>query len=322
MGEGLLTATQTTRRPISRPPGSVARRSRRRAAVWPRLWNFLTFGAPGLLIYICFVLAPILVSIGYSLTNYNPFRPPTRYVGLRNYRLLFEDQEFLQALKVTTILTLIVVIVPNVLGLLIALLLDRRGWFYNALRSVFFVPVVLSSVVVSIIWTRMMADDGVLNQALRGFGMHDPPGWLSDPDLAVYSIGIILSWQTLGFCVVVYLAGLQGVPRELLEAAEIDGAGRLQRFRSVTWPLLAPALTINTVVQLISAFKVFDHIQVITNGGPGEGTTASIAFTVLQFGFTANRQGYASAMAIVMLVIIAIASAVTLKLLQRREVDL
>jgi multiple sugar transport system permease protein len=286
------------------------------------MWNFLTFGAPGMLIYLCFVLAPILLSIGYSLTNYNPFRPPTRYVGLRNYRLLFEDQEFLQALKVTTILTLIVVIVPNVLGLLIALLLDRRGWFYNMLRSVFFVPVVLSSVVVSIIWTRMMADDGVINKSLRGLGVHDPPGWLSDPSLAVYSIGIILSWQTLGFCVVVYLAGLQGVPRELHEAAAIDGAGPLQRFRSVTWPLLAPALTINTVVQLISAFKVFDHIQVITNGGPGEGTTASIAFTVLQVGFTANRQGYASAMAIVMLVIIAIASAVTLKLLQRREIDL
>jgi multiple sugar transport system permease protein len=288
----------------------------------PRLWNFLTFGAPGMLIYTCFVLAPIVISVGYSLTNYNPFRPPTRYVGFRNYRVLFEDEEFLHALKVTTTLTVIVVIVPNVLGLLVALLLDRRGWFYNALRSVFFVPVVLSSVVVSIIWTRMMADDGVLNKALRGLGMHDPPGWLSDPDLAVYSIGIILSWQTLGFCVVVYLAGLQGVPKELHEAAAIDGAGPLQRFRSVTWPLLAPALTINTVVQLISAFKVFDHIQVITDGGPGEGTTASIAFTVLRIGFTANRQGYASAMAIVMLVIIAIASAVALKLLRRREVDL
>jgi multiple sugar transport system permease protein len=290
--------------------------------VWPRLWHFLTFGAPGLLVYVCFVLAPILVSVGYSLTNYNPFRPPTRFVGLRNYQLLFQDEEFLHALRVTTILTLIVVIVPNVLGLAIAVLLDRRGWFYNGLRSVFFVPVVLSSVVVSIVWTRMMADDGVINQALRGLGVSHPPGWLSDPHLAVYSLGAILSWQTLGFCVVVYLAGLQGVPRELLEAAEIDGAGPVQRFRKITWPLLAPALTINTVVQLISAFKVFDHVQVITNGGPGEGTTASIAFTVLQVGFTANRQGYASAMAIVMLVIIAIASALTLKLLQRREIDL
>jgi multiple sugar transport system permease protein len=322
VGEGLLTdtATKSVRRPATERPGP--QRVRRRRAVWPRLWHFLTFGAPGLLVYVCFVLAPILVSVGYSLTNYNPFRPPTQFVGLRNYRLLFTDPEFLTSLRVTTILTLIVVIVPNVLGLAIAVLLDRRGWFYNALRSVFFIPVVLSSVVVSIIWTRMMADDGVINQALRGVGVDDPPGWLSDPDIALYSLGVILSWQSLGFCVVVYLAGLQGIPRELHEAASIDGAGPLQRFRMVTWPLLAPALTINTIVQLISAFKVFDHIQVITNGGPGEGTTASIAFTVLQVGFTANRQGYASAMAVVMLVIIAIASVVVLKVLQRREVDL
>jgi len=313
-------APPSTRPP--RDPRPAAAPIRRRRPVLPRLWHFVSFGGPGVLVYVCFVLAPIVISVGYSLTNYNPFNPPTKYVGLNNYRLLFGDEEFHTALKVTTILTLIVVIVPNVLGLLVALLLDRTGWFYNTLRSVFFVPVVLSSVVVSIIWTRMMADDGVINQALRGLGVHDPPGWLSDPDLAVYSVGAILSWQTLGFCVVVYLAGLQGVPKELHEAAEIDGASPVQRFRNVTWPLLAPALTINTVVQLISAFKVFDHIQVITNGGPGEGTTASIAFTVLQVGFTANRQGYASAMAIAMLVIIAIASGVTLKLLQRREVDL
>jgi len=126
----------------------------------------------------------------------------------------------------------------------------------------------------------------------------------------------------LGFCVVVYLAGLQGVPTELGEAAAIDGAGPVRRFRPVTWPLLAPALTVNTVVLLISAFKIFDHVQVITHGGPGTGTTATIAYNVLQTGFVANRQGYASAMAVVMLVIIATASALVLKVLQRREVNL
>jgi multiple sugar transport system permease protein len=287
-----------------------------------RLWHFLTFAGPGVLIYVCFVLAPILISFGYSLTNYNPFNPPTEYVGLGNYRLLFGDSEFLTALRVTTILTLIVVIVPNALGLAVAVLLDRRGWLYNTLRSVFFIPVVLSSVVVSIIWTRLLADDGMVNEVLRGLGVANPPGWLSDPNLALYSLASILCWQSLGFCVVVYLAGLQGVPQELTEAAAIDGAGPATRFRRVTWPLLAPALTINTVVQLISAFKVFDHVQVITKGGPGSGTTATIAFTVLEVGFTANRQGYASAMAILMLVIIATASALALKLLQRREVQL
>ncbi len=311
-------AVPTRQAPQHRPDPSPHRRRR----IWPRLRYFTGFAAPGLLVYVCFVLAPILVSVGFSLTNYNPFNPPTHYVGLHNYRVLFTDDEFLTSLRVTTILTLIIVIVPNVLGLAIALLLDRRGWLYNALRSVFFVPVVLSSVVVSVIWIRLLADDGVLNQALRALGVHHPPGWLSDPAYALYSVGAIISWQMLGLCVVVYLAGLQGVPAELHEAAAIDGAGPLLRFRKITWPLLAPALTINTVILLISGFKVFDHIQVITHGGPGSGTTATIAYDVLQTGLTGNRQGYASAMAVVMLAIIATVAGIVLKILQRREVDL
>jgi len=290
--------------------------------VGARVGHFAGFAGPGLTVYAGFVLVPILISAGYSLTNYNPFNPPTRYVGLANYRLLFTDEAFLTSLRVTTILTVIVVVTPNVAGLAIAVLLDRRGWLYNALRSVFFVPMVLSSVVVSIVWTRLLDNEGPINQALRAVGVDRPPGWLSDPDYALYSLGAILSWQLLGFCVVVYLAGLQGIPVELLEAAEMDGAGPGRRFWHVSWPLLAPALTINTVVLMISAFKVFDHVQVITRGGPGEGTTATIAFVVLRTAFEENRGGIASAQAVVMLTIIAAASAVALKLLRRREVEL
>jgi multiple sugar transport system permease protein len=306
----------------ARPTERAAPVRRYRKPVLPRIWHFLAFGGPGVAIYACFVLLPILVSFGYSLTNYNPFNPPTKYVGLRNYEWLLTDSGFLMSLKVTTILTVIVVIVPNVVGLAIAVLLDRRGWLYNALRSVFFVPMVLSSVVVSVIWTRLLDNEGPINQGLRAVGVEQPPGWLSDPDYALYSLGWILSWQMLGFCVVVYLAGLQGVPVELQEAAAIDGAGPFRRFWNVTWPLLGPALTINTVVLLISAFKIFDHVQVITRGGPGEGTTATIAFLVLRTAFEENRGGFASAEAIIMLVIIAVASALTLKILQRREVEL
>jgi len=290
--------------------------------VGPALGHFASFAAPGVLIYACFVLAPILVSLGYSLTNYNPFNPPTKYVGLENYQLLLRDDQFLTALRVTTILTVIVVIVPNVLGLAVALLLDRHGWLYNALRSVFFTPVILSSVVVSVIWSRLLDSEGPLNEMLKALGVDQPPGWLSDPAIALYSVASIISWQMLGFCVVVYLAGLQGVPVELQEAAAIDGAGPVRRFRAVTWPMLAPALTVNTVVLLISAFKAYDYIKVITNGGPGSGTTATIAFNVLQTGFDANHGGYASAMAILMLLIVAVVTAIALRFLQRREVDL
>ncbi|MCA2226843.1 carbohydrate ABC transporter permease [Nonomuraea aurantiaca] len=286
------------------------------------LWHFLSFAAPGTLIYFCLVVLPITLSFGYSLTDQALLRPKTHFVGLRNYQLLLQDETFLQSLRVTTILTLIVVIVPNVLGVAIAVLLDRRGWLYNALRSVFFTPMVISSVVISVIWTRILADDGPINQGLRALGVSEPPGWLSDPDIALYSLSSIVCWQMLGFCVVVYLAGLQGVPQELAEAAAIDGAGPARRFWSVTWPLLAPALTINTVVLLISAFKIFDHVKVITNGGPGTGTTASVALVILQEGFVENRTGYASAEAVVMLIVIALLSVITLRVLQRREVQL
>ncbi|MEV6447525.1 sugar ABC transporter permease [Amycolatopsis sp. NPDC051716] len=321
MGEGGLTSLTAVADPPA-PPRPVAPRRRRRRPVLPRLAHFASFGAPGVLVYLCFVMAPILISFGYSLTNYNPFHPPVKFVGFDNYRLLFTDSQFLTALRVTTILTVIVVIVPNVLGLGVALLLDRKGWLYNALRSVFFTPVILSSVVVSIVWSRLLDDRGPLNSLLRGLGVSHPPGWLSDPDMALYSVASIVCWQMLGFCVVVYLAGLQGIPPELLEAAEIDGAGPLRRFRAVTWPLLAPSLTINTVVLLISAFKTYDYVKVITNGGPGSGATATIAFDVLQTGFDSNHVGYASAMAVLMLVIVALVTTVVLNFLRRREVDL
>ncbi|WP_260478646.1 carbohydrate ABC transporter permease [Kibdelosporangium aridum] len=299
-----------------------ARRTRSRTRK-RRDWAYpIVFAAPGLLVYVCFVLAPIALSFGYSLTNADIFNPGTQFVGARNYLALLEDDAFLRSLRVTTILTLIIVILPNVGGVAVAMLLDRSGWLYNALRGVFFVPVVLSSVVVSVVWMAMLRDDGLINNLLRKLGVDSPPGWLSDPDLALYTIGFVISWQMLGFCVVVYLAGLQTVPKSLLEAAEIDGAGPWLRFRRVTWPMLAPAMTLNTVMLLITGFKAYDHVQVLTAGGPGLGTTATIAFNVIQIGFTENKTGASSALAITMLVLVAVVSSVVLHVLKRREVDL
>ncbi|MFI6300223.1 carbohydrate ABC transporter permease [Nonomuraea sp. NPDC050790] len=277
----------------------------------------LLFAAPGLVVYACFVLAPILLSFGYSLTNADLFHTDTTFVGAANYLTLLADSGFLRSLRVTTILTLIIVILPNVGGVAVALLLDRRGWLYHTLRSVFFVPVVLSSVVVSVVWMALLQDEGLINRLLG-----TRIGWLSDPDLALYSIAFVISWQMLGFCSVVYLAGLQAVPDTLQEAAKIDGAGPWLRFRKVTWPMLAPALTLNTVMLLITGFKAYDHVQVLTAGGPGLGTTATLAFDVIQIGFNQNRTGLSSALAILMLVIVATVSTLVLRLLKRREVDL
>lgn len=306
----------------SRATGPSRRRRRGRLArTLGRLGHFGLFGLPSLALYAFFVLVPIGISVYYSLTNRNPFNPPTDWVGLRNYERLATEPDFWKVLTNTIIITVVVTIAANAVGLAIAVMLDRRGWLYNMLRSVFFTPIVLSAVVVSVIWQAILTDDGLLNTTLRKLGVSHPPGWLSDPDLALYTLCWIVTWQMVGFCVVVYLAGLQGVPQELYEAAEVDGAGPVERFRSITWPMLAPALTINTVMLLISTFKIYDQVQVVTNGGPGDRTTSTIAFDVVQTGLVGNRIGYSSAVAVVMLVLVAVISTVVLHLLQRREVN-
>lgn len=317
-------STATTHRPAepARPrPGeprtTVARRKRGSGA-----YRFLVFAMPGSVIYAALVLVPMAMAIRTSTTDRNGFRAVTHFVGLRNYEDLFRDPAYLQTLRNTLILTLIVTIVPNVLGLAVAQLLDRRGWVFNAMRAVFFIPVVLSSVVVSVIWETILADDGLANRILHGLGVAHRPGWLSDPGIALYTVASIMCWQMLGLCVVIYLAALQGIPQELTEAAAIDGAGPLTRFRTITWPMLAPAVTICTVLLMIGGFKAYDQVKVMTNGGPGTGTTSTLAFDVVETGVSGSHIGYGAAKATLMLLLIALVSFVVLRVLRRREVEL
>lgn len=288
---------------------------------WQTIGNFSIFVLPATLTFVAVVLVPIVWTLLIGLTNERAIRPITKFIGFDNYVSLLSNAQFQDVLLNTIVITLIVVIGGNLLGLAIALLIRPQSWFYSALRSVYFTPVILSSVVVSVIWRSLLVDQGLVNTVLRGFGVQNPPGWLSDPGIALYAISWILVWQVLGFTVVVFLAGLAGIPEDIEEAASLDGAKSFQRFRFITWPLLAPAFTINTVMLMISSFKVFDQIAVLTNGGPGTRGTATIAFEVVKTAFTEQRAGLASAMAGIMLIIIVIASSATLQLLQRREVS-
>lgn len=300
-----------------RPPGPPAAARRVRTGTF-----WLGFAGPGVLLYLAFVAVPAAMALGQSFTDKDVFNPPTRWVGLANYRALFADPAFHAALLNTFKLAVLTVLVPNALGLAIAVLIDRNKRLYRALRTVFFVPFILSGVVVSVIWESILADGGMLDGLLAHAGVHHPPGWLTDPSLALYSVASIAIWQSLGFCIVVYLAGLQTVPAELHEAAAIDGASPRQRFRRITWPLLAPATTVCTVMLMINAFKTYDQVQVITNGGPGVNATTTLAFNIVTTGFTDNQIGYASTYAVVMLVLVAVISLVTLRVLQRREQSL
>ena len=275
--------------------------------------------APALVVYVGLVFVPLVLAIYYSLTDKNLLDPQTSYVGTRNYSDLVHDTVFLQSLRTTAVLTLLIAAAPNVLGLGVALILRRDGRLYAICRTVFFVPQVLSAVVVSFIWQAMLTDDGVLNGALRHLGIAEQP-WLDKPTHAVIAVALVVTWQFTGFCAVVYLAALKAIPDELIEAAEVDGCTGLARFRQLTWPLVAPAVTICTVLLLIIAFKLFDYVKVITDGGPGD-ATRTVALQIYDVGFTQNEFGYASAMAVVLFAIVAIVSTVAVLLLRRREVS-
>ncbi len=315
--------TKRTRVSARAADDAASVKSSRAAARHRGLLEFGTFAAfvgPTIVLFGSMVLVPILWTLALGLTDERATRPQTSFVGLDNVLFLLGSGAFHHTLGNTVIVTVIVVVATNVLGLALALLIRQQGWFYNLARSVFFTPMILSAIVVSVIWRALLIDDGLVNTVLRGFGIDQPPGWLSDPSIAIFTVAGSLVWQLLGFSVVVYLAGLAGIPVELEEAASLDGAGAMARFRNITWPLLAPSFTIITVMLMISAFKVYDQIAVLTNGGPGTNGTATIAFDVIRTAFGEQRTGMASAMAAIMLAIVATASVLALRLLQRREV--
>jgi len=278
----------------------------------------------GVLLYLAVIVVPLLVSFYFSFTNFNMLKATNSFVGVKNYFSLFADDTFLSTLIFTLKTSLIVTLLANVLGLIVALLLNHKGPFYTLLRTVFFVPQVLSAVVIGFIWSGMLnSQRGLVNILLHQVGLlgaNTNISWLGTPELATLSVIGVCIWQMMGFCTVVYLAALQSVPQDLIDAARVDGANRWETFSNVTFPLLSPGVTVNVVLILIMMFKLYDIIQVLTAAGPA-GSTQSLAFYITRMAFTANQVGYASAMAVVMFILIASISAVLGTFLRSREVQ-
>ena len=316
----VIDVNATSEGTAARPARPLLRRRRRERDPNRRVWTVPMFAGPALVLYIGLVFLPLVLAIGYSLTNKNILVAHTTYIGAQNYRDLLRDDVFKQSLKTTAIMALLIVVAPNVLGLGVALMLRGEGRLYAVLRTIFFVPQVLAAVVVSFIWQAMLTDSGILNSMLGGIGLGAlRQGWLDTPNHAIGSVVAVVSWQFIGFCAVIYLAALKAIPDELIEAAEVDGCTGIRRFRRITWPLVAPAVTINTVLLFIIGFKLFDYVKVITNGGPG-GATNTIANNIYTVGFTQNDFGAAAAMSVVLFVIVAGISSCAVILLRRREV--
>ena len=279
----------------------------------------ILLAAPGYLIYIVFMIIPLGMTLFYSFTNWDGISKNYKMIGLKNFRRLFADADFYNALKVTLVITVITVLIYNVLGVLLAVILNRKNRVCSFTKSAVFVPTVLSSVVVAFIWSYIMqTDGGVINTVLGLFGIA-PVDFYATPMRTIVMISVIISWNGLGLFLVIYAATLNTIPPELMEAAEVDGANGVQRFFKITLPLMMPGITINSILSMAGGLKQYDHVKVITGGGPG-GATQTITLLSVEKAFEYNRRGYSSAIILVLFVMIVVVSAIQLSITKRREV--
>jgi multiple sugar transport system permease protein len=260
------------------------------------------FLSPWLFGLAAFWIIPIIASVALSLSEYNIITPPD-FIGLDNYReMLFEDRTFWVSIRVTLKFMILSVPLYLVCGLLLSLLLNLKIRGINFFRTIFFLPSVLSGVAVAVLWVALLNPDvGAVNEILRSLGIDDPPRWLDSPTWAVPSVVLVGLWG-IGGGAIIYLSGLQNISAQLYEAALLDGAGPLQRFRYVTLPMLTPTLLFVLITGLIDAFQVFDLAYVLSRGGQG-GLGDSLQFYLINLwneAFQNGRYGYASALSWVM----------------------
>ena len=260
---------------------------------------------PGLAIFALFALLPFVEVVHLSVLRWDGMSPERRFVGLQNYRdVLLHDPVFWTALLNTAIWTVLSLIVPPAIGFVIALGLNQRIAGRGALRAVFYLPVVVAPIAVATMW-RWMYDPffGVVATALKGLGLGAfVPDWLGDPHVALYSVFVAYVWQSTGFSLVLFLAGLQGVSPTLLEAARMDGATRRQSLIHVTLPSLAPTITVVLVLSVVNALRTFDIIYGMTHGGPGQATQVLVLWAFWQ-SLQLHDYGRGSAIAVILLAI-------------------
>jgi ABC-type sugar transport system permease subunit len=300
--------------PIAYAPISPTQRA------WRRYRAGMFFVLPALLLYLVFMVYPFFQSIYLSFTSWNGASPVKEWIGLDNYRALIRDPMLWLSLRHNLIWVIVGTVAPIVIGMGLALLLWRRPKGFTLFRTVYFMPQVLSTVVIGIVWNWIYNPIfGILNTGLDAVGLEGVSrGWLGDPDVALYAVLIAAIWATIGFTFVIFLAGLQNVSKDLLEAATIDGANAWQRFWNVTVPQMAGVINIVVAFLLIGGFNVFDIIFVMTGGGPANATEVIATYTYKE-AFTQNNFGYASTLALVMTVISLIASVAFIRLRERQE---
>jgi raffinose/stachyose/melibiose transport system permease protein len=291
----------------------VQRRSGRTAVRPPWI-----LAAPAVAALVLFHFVAVGFGAYYAFTDWNGLTH-ARWVGLANFRAIFSDRTARAAVSHTLILAVCFVVIVNVLGLLLALALNRAVKTRHFLRLVFFAPFVLSPLAVGFIWQWIFTYQGALNRALVDAGLGSlRRAWLGDPATALWTILVVMVWQFTGLAMILYLAGLQSITDDVYEAAVVDGASSWACFRKIVFPLLAPAMTVAATLTLIIGLRVFDQVMALTQGGPVD-ATETLTTQVYKQTFTLGRFGYGDAFALILTVLIALVALTQLALLRRNE---
>ena len=285
------------------------------------LADTLVFTLPAVVMVILAMYIPFVMSGYYSLTEWNGISRNPVFIGLTNFKTIFSSgsPEFIRALIFTFKYSALFILFSNVLALALAVALTQRFRLANFLRGVFFVPYIMSMTIVGFIWKFIFTQGFEKLYEITGWGFWNY-SWLGDGNLAFYSLVLVGVWQSLGFYIVLYIAGLQAIPTDILEAASIDGASAGKRFFSVVLPMLGPSITTCIFMSRTNSLKVFDIILALTKGGPG-GATYSATLDIYREAFQNNNYRLGSATAIVFFVIVLVLTQVVLRFFESREVE-
>ncbi|WP_238881260.1 carbohydrate ABC transporter permease [Clostridium sp. YIM B02551] len=284
-----------------------------------RNFSFWGFVGPILLAYILVQLIPLVIGIYYSFTDWNGINSDVKLIGIQNYVNVFKDPTFKQSFWFTFKFTVLSIIVLNALGFGLALLVTRESKICNILRTVFFMPNLIGGLILGFIWQFIFTQ--VFSGIGKAFGQQWLLGWLSDGKTGLYGLVILMAWQMAGYLMVIYVASLQNIPTELLEAAEIDGANLFQKVKNIIFPLVRPAFTVSVFLTLANSFKLYDQNLSLTAGGPAK-ATEMLAMNIFNTAFQFNLMGVAQAKAVIFFVIVGGVSLIQLYFSKKSEVEM
>lgn len=276
-------------------------------------WLFLTPEIVGMLFLNVFALG---FSLYLSLSKWDLLSgvKGIEFTGFDNYAKMFHDPTIIQAVKNNVIYMILTVPIPIAIALVLAVLIHNSVFFKDYFKVAFFIPYISSIIAVAAVWSALFHPSlGPINQFLMDIGISNPPKWLVDPKTSLLSIAIISSWASLGYTIIIYMAGLTNISNEIYEAAEIDGAGPMKKFFAITVPMLRPTTFFLLITMLIGSFKVFDVIAYLTEGGPNNSSMV-LVYRIYEEGFKYHNMGYASAISWLLFAIIGIITALTWKM--------